>query len=312
MIFGSMPRQQVSLLGNGPLANLNGSKLMGEVMPPPSLDNIAGAMPGRGAPVPRGIMGTPVPPPVPAQTPPLGGSMRAPFDYNAVRAQLLPEQKKPSTLKKIATLLAPALMAASGNGAGANAFIQAMAMRRASDDDYRRQVMLKLVGMQHDDWSRQNEADLRAANPFSSGRDRVAYNPATGQSQVIYDGQEDFETYAGQLGLQPGTDDYFKAVEDYVLRSSGPTAHDRDLALEDERFGNRQVLEGLRQQNRLGLEGVKQGNRTTLRQTPTYRDRHGPPPRRSGNVAPTATGPNGQKISWNGKAWVDQQGRPVR
>ena len=53
------------------------------------------------------------------------------------------------------------------------------------------------------------------------------YDPATGQSHVIYDGPEDFETYAQQLNLEPGSEEYFKAVEDYVLKGSGPSAHER-------------------------------------------------------------------------------------
>lgn len=61
-------------------------------------------------------------------------------------------------------------------------------------------------------------------------------------------------------------------------------------------------LEGVYQANRVGLEGVRQGNRTTTRQTPTNPDTHS----RSGHgsARPTATGPNGKKVEWNGSAWV--------
>lgn len=216
--------------------------------------------------------------PVP-QPGPLGGSMRQPIDYDALRAELLPPEKKQGTFKKIASVLGPALLAAGGNQAGANAFIHNMARNRAANEDYRRDVTLKLAQMRHDDWARQNEADLRAANPFTVGRDRVMYNPASGRAQVLYDGPEDFEEYAATLNLQPGTQEYFQAVEDYVLKSSGPSAHDRDLELDDYRtnndehlegvrYGNRVSMENLRQGHRRSMEGVRQSNRIGLRNRP--------------------------------------------
>lgn len=209
----------------------------------------------------------------------LGGSMRQPIDYDELSRRLLPEQKKPSTLKKIASVLAPALMAASGNQAGANQFIGMMANQRRDNENYRRDVLMRLADMKYRDYARQNEADLRAANPFSIGRDRVQYDPATGQTNVLYDGAQDFEDYAATLGLEPGTDAYFKAVEDYVLKSSGPSAHERDVEMDDHRtanderlegvrYGNRVNMEDLRQRNRLGMEDVRQGNRIKVRSTP--------------------------------------------
>lgn len=133
------------------------------------------------------------------------------------------------------------------------------------------------------------DRDWKAAQPgyFMSGRDRIKYDPTTGATETIYDAPTDFQEYADILGLEPGTDEYAEAMQDYVLRSNGPTAQ-----------AGRQELEGLRNSNRLSLEGVRQGNRMALRQTPTYANLHprpaaaggsggggrGGPPRTTGNV----------------------------
>lgn len=172
---------------------------------------------------------------------------------------------------------------------------------------------------------------------FTSNGDRIQYDPKTGTSTTVYDGPADFEDYANSLGLEPGTDEYNSAIQDYVLRSYGPAAQK-----------GREILEGLRQNNRL-----------TLRQTPTYANVHprpaaggsggnggNRPPRNTGNVygpilgkvaagqqltpgeqalfniysrnrggksgagaAPnavqTATDPKtGRKVQWNGRQWV--------
>lgn len=52
-----------------------------------------------------------------------------------------------------------------------------------------------------------------------------------------------------------------------TLRASGPSAHQRDIELEDERQGNRLGLEGVRQQGRSSLEEQRQGNRVELEGT---------------------------------------------
>ncbi|WP_310224581.1 hypothetical protein [Sphingobium xenophagum] len=135
-------------------------------------------------------------------------------------------------------------------------------------------------------WAEQDR-DAKLAQPqyFMSGRDRVMFDPVTGSAQTIYDGPADFEEYASLLGLEPGSDEYNEAVQDFVLRSNGPTA-----------LEGRQELENLRQGNRVSLEGVRHGNRAALRQTPTYSNLHprpaaggggsgnGRPPRTTGNV----------------------------
>lgn len=105
----------------------------------------------------------------------------------------------------------------------------------------------------------QQEYEQAKPQFFMSNDDRVVYDPTTGESQMLYDAPEDFQIYADQMGLEPGTAEYNDAMADYVLRTSGPTANE-----------GRQLLEGLRQQNRIDMEGVRQKNRLQLRSTPTY------------------------------------------
>lgn len=227
------------------------------------------------------------PPAAPMQQGPLGGSMREPFDYEKAMAVLNPPKPERDTFLKIADVAAPILMGMAGNQAGANAAIARQHERRRSENQRQSEVAKQLVEWRYKDWERQNEADLRAADPFTIGRDRVQYDPGTGTANVVYDGAEDFELYADKLGLEPGSDDYFTAVEDYILRGSGPSAHGRDMDMDDHRtsndeglerlrYGNRVNLENLRQQNRGRSEDQRQGNRVTLRQTPTAGRRASP------------------------------------
>lgn len=103
---------------------------------------------------------------------------------------------------------------------------------------------------------------------FSGNADQLVYDPATKQTQVIYDAPSLMEQYAGALGLQPGDAGYDGAIKDYVLRSQGPTAYGNRVNFEEARQDNRLEMEGARQGNRVALEGVRQGNRLTLKQTP--------------------------------------------
>ena len=229
----------------------------------------------------------------PPRANPLGGSMRQPFDYEGAIRALSPQEKKRSTGQKVADAAALFVMGAAGNQAGVNAFAQ----RRRTNEQRAWEVARDVAQWKHADWARQNGADLGAAAPFTIGRDRLQYDPTTGETNTLYDGPEDFESYAEAKGFEPGSQQYFDAVEDYVLRSNGPTAYGRDKALDDYRTGNR-----------LKMEGVRQGNRMTVRGSPTYRDTH-PQPGGGGrrSARPTATGPNGQKVEWDGNAWVPVQ-----
>lgn len=191
----------------------------------------------------------------------LGQSLRQPFDYDAAMTRMAGDQSKPGALRYIAAAIGDTLLANNG--------VQPFASRtlaQASQDRSRRlaEAAEKISDWRYKDFARQNQADLDAAHPFTIGRDRVQYNPGTGQANVLYDGAEDFELYAQKLGLEPGTDEYFRAVEDYVLRSSGPSAHGRDIELDDHRTANDERLEGVRQSNRESMEGLRQGNRESM------------------------------------------------
>ena len=232
-----------------------------------------------------------------------GRPVGQPFDYDAALASMLPQHKKRSTLEKIAAIAAPVLMGLGGNQAGANAFIANQQSRRDADGRQRSTAQSMIERWKHDDFARQNGADLRASAPRVIGRSMVQYDPNSGGVNEVYDGAEDFETYAETQGLEPGTQEYFDAVQDYVLKGDGPAAYERDRGLDDYRTGNRLKIEGVRQGNRMGLEGERQNNRVATRGLPTYRDTH-PRTAGGGNARPTATGPNGQKVEWNGSAWV--------
>jgi hypothetical protein len=144
--------------------------------------------------------------------------------------------------------------------------------------------------MQKREWAMGDEqAKRNAPQQFMSNGDRVQYDPVTGEAKVVYDAQEPFDAYAQALGLEQGTPEYVRALQDYVLRSSGPTAYDYDVQ----------------------LDGVRTGNDIQRKQAPTYRQsnplpRAAPRGRKSGGGGrnPTATGPGGKKIEWNGSAWV--------
>ncbi len=147
----------------------------------------------------------------------------------------------------------------------------------------------------------------RVVAPGSS----IVTGSANGQ-QVTHSQPNGWDAYAAAQGLRPGTPGYKQALQDYVLRGNGPTAFDYDTQLDDHRTGND-----------LRLEGQRQGNRMRVRQTPTYRDTHAPPPRigapagRAGaanapRMPKVAEGPNGQKLYLRNGRWEDAQGRPIQ
>lgn len=152
------------------------------------------------------------------------------------------------------------------------------------------------------------DRNWKASQPdyFTSGRDRVKLNPLTGQTEVVYDGPEDFDEYATALGMEPGSDEYESAVLDYVLRGHGPTALGYDKQLDD-----------FRTENDKGYDDYRTRNRLKVRQTPTYRDNNPLPPRTTRKrAAPAVTAKNpktGETISLNSRGqWVDKNGRPVQ
>ncbi|MCP6503188.1 hypothetical protein NL484_27365, partial [Klebsiella pneumoniae] len=81
----------------------------------------------------------------------------------------------------------------------------------------------------------------------------------------LYQAPQDFEDYAATLGAEPGTEEYRRLVEDYVLRGSGPTATDNYNTREEWRQDNRIELEGERQGNRQSLLGQRQAGQRALK-----------------------------------------------
>lgn len=142
----------------------------------------------------------------------------------------------------------------------------------------------------------------------------VRYTPNSGESEVLYSAPEDYETYADTFGYEPGTEEYERAVRDYVLRGGGPTATDNYNIREDHRQANREDLEGIRQNNRIGLQDRRQAGQRALKATPTYRQSNPLPPRTGrssggsgGGVreGQTATNPQtGAKVVYRGGKWV--------
>lgn len=90
---------------------------------------------------------------------------------------------------------------------------------------------------------RLEQPDYRTVN------NRLVRIPFQGDPETIYTAPEDFQIYADQLGLEPGTPEYESAMKDYVLRGQGPTA-----------YQNRTQLEGVRQQNRSALVSQREQN----------------------------------------------------
>lgn len=224
---------------------------------------------------------------------PLGGSMRQPFDYEAAMKSLAGDQRKPHWWQYALAILGDALAANSGwQGHGVQNLLSMQQARQGRMQD----ALATLAKWKHDAWQDQNQADLRAADPFTVGRSRVVYDPATGQSNVIYRGPQDFEEYAKDLGLEPGSPEYFKAVEDYVLKGSGPSAHSRDIELDDHRTGNDRSLEAFRQQGRTAMETMRQGNRRGM---VDYRNANPPPARTRApreNIATVASPQEAMKL----------------
>lgn len=158
------------------------------------------------------------------------------------------------------------------------------------------------------------QARIKAAEPdyATVNNRRVRIDPTTGQADVLYEAPQDFEDYAATLGAEPGTEEYRRLVEDYVLRGSGPTATDNYNTREEWRQENRVELEGERQGNREALLGQRQAGQRALKGVPTYRQAN-PAPRSGGRSGggggvregQTATNPQtGAKVVYRGGKWV--------
>ena len=176
-----------------------------------------------------------------------------PFNYDAAIAALMPKPEKHSTLRNIARIAAPVLMAMSGNQALANEFLANQRQQHDQRDKQTHDALELGAKWKYQDHARQMGADLRASTPFSIGRDRLQYDPQSGSVDTLYAGQEPFEEYASTMGYEPGTPEYFKAAEDYVMRGDGPSAFSRKTALDDHRTANDRNLEGYRYGHRVDL-----------------------------------------------------------
>jgi hypothetical protein len=212
--------------------------------------------------------------------PPTGPVTNSPADARPDYVTLLNNALGPRPelhgFRKVASILGPALMAAAGNQAGANAMIEQLGQPGRQWDERNREA--QLTGIK---WRREDDLETAKRNEptFLSGNtDQVRYDPATGSATRVYDAPEPFEDYAHSRGLEPGTPDYFKAVEDYVLRGNGPTAFQYDKDLETVRQAGRLSQQRARQAGALSLENLRQHHRTDIRGLPTYRDTH-PQPR---------------------------------
>ena len=268
--------------------------------------------------------------------------MQTPQQYLAPAPQPIAQQFQPPKRTLSQNL---GLLADSFRGTRDNAEFYAQQEAR----DYANWQAQQSRGWQMDD------RNFAASRPVfrNTSNEIVQIDPMTGSASQVYKGSLPAEDYAAALGLDPDAPGYAEAMQDYVLRSSGPTAFEFD-----------QQLEGVRHQNRADLEGVRHRNRAELRQTPTYAQSNPRPARggggggrsgagrapslggvvapilakvaqgqklsageqqaldtyyrRGGNrgggggarggargaARPTATGPNGQKVEWNGSAWV--------
>jgi hypothetical protein len=194
-------------------------------------------------------------------------------DYAAMLAEIVGPKPKMSTGQKIAAVVGPMLMAATGNQAGATQMMQMIQGRRDDWQNRQRSALETMVKWRRDD----DLAEQKRNEPqyWSGSEDRVRFDPATNTATRVYDAPQDFEDYAAASGHEPGTPEYFRAVEDHVLRGNGPTAFqfDRDL-------------EVMKNAHRISVEGQRQRDRERLRGLPSYRDLNPPAPRTAAPRAP--------------------------
>tara|TARA_R110002124_G_scaffold287185_2_gene471072 strand:+ start:449 stop:1294 length:846 start_codon:yes stop_codon:yes gene_type:complete len=238
--------------------------------------------------------------------PPMGGQQqgsqfpqrKGPFDtapgQGFEQPQAAPKQgfmsKLPGTMADIGSILDDDDNGRSMQFRQDRAYQEQQALAQAQAQ---RQAEMEKRGYEREDYMFKQQYERDAPQYFMSGKDRVQYDPASGESNVLYDGPEQFEVYAQALGLEPGTADYTTALQDYVLKSSGPTAYDYDVE----------------------LDGVRTANDIRRKGAPTYRQNNPSPPRLRGaakpkrSARPSAGRPSavngaGKKVEWNGNAWV--------
>jgi len=125
-----------------------------------------------------------------------------------------------------------------------------------------------LATLQNREWDRRQKflaeredaiwkRDANKVQYFNSGEDRYSFDPETGEASLLLDAPQAWQEYANQFG-EVGSPEWNRAAQDYVLRSSGPTAYDYDSQLEGVRQTNRRDMEDYRYKNRVSLRGVPQ------------------------------------------------------
>lgn len=225
-------------------------------------------------------------------------------EYDRVVAALQPAKRK-INLWDVLGVVGPALQAFGGDTSGSNRSMGQFAERRREEQQTLRNLAMQALKWKQDEFARNQDLRADVSKPFTIGRDRVMVDPSTGKPNTLFHGPADYEDYAGKMGYQPGTDQYRRAAEDYVLRGNGPSAMGYDKELDDHRTGNRVKLDGTRQAGRVALERLQQGGRVQLRTTPTYRDTHPLPGRSGGGGLVTATNPaTGEKMRLVNGQWV--------
>jgi hypothetical protein len=153
----------------------------------------------------------------------------------------------------------------------------------------------------------------------------------------VYQGPTPAVENATALGLQPGTPEFDTFVRDYTLNGQGPTGTATTRRGQD--FSRQNTIDNIqdRQSRHTTPRPASPGNSDTAlygdimrrwsqggdvnarerefvrsyetRRAPRGRQGSGRPG--SGVNAPSAVGPNGQRIYFRGGRWVDAQGRPV-
>ena len=204
-----------------------------------------------------------------------------------------------STPRRIAGIVSDALAGMTGQPPRFAQYVQQFQRDQSGRvDAWRKAQHDNALQVRDRAWSLEDaQRKANAPDYFMSGQDRVKFDPATGSASVVYDAPDPYENYASALGYAPGTPEYTKAMQDYVLRSSGPTAFDYDTQLDD-----------LRTTNDMRLDDRRTVNDTRQKAAPTYRDSHGAPPRAAGRPAspravPTATNAQGQKVEYRDGKW---------
>jgi hypothetical protein len=287
--------------GIGAGSGVNGQKasaLQGEVLPP--LPPRRGGIFGASAQTPQGEMPSTIG--GQARAAAIGGGMQRGASRMAdTLGDAIPKKKGGFDWRFAAGILGDALGSLNGQ---APMFAQNMWKLRQQQADHRD----RMEQMREQTRLKLSEPDYATVN-----NRRVRINPTTGESEVLYTAPQDFEDYATSLGAEPGTPEFDRMVQDYVLRGSGPTATDNYNVREDWRQENREELEGIRQNNRIGLQTHRQAGQRALKAVPTYRQANPTSPRSQGRSGgsgsipegATATGPGGAKMIRRGGKWVD-------